>query len=50
MTTNQGIESYLFELAYINNDEDLDFVLMNGEMYATGITNGLVNFLNPNTK
>lgn len=47
MTTNQGIESYLFELAYINNDEDLDFILMNGEMYATGIVNGLINFLNP---
>lgn len=47
MTTNQGIESYLFELAYINNDDDLSFALLNGEMYATGITNGLINFLNP---
>lgn len=48
--SNQGIESYLFELSYINNDEDLAFVLMNGEMFATGITNGLINFLNPEAK
>lgn len=43
--SNQGIEGYLFELSYINNDDDLQFVLMNGEMYATGITNGLINYL-----
>ena len=48
--TNQGIESYLFELSYINNDEDLDFVLKNGDKFAIGITNGLINYLYPETK
>ena len=48
--SNQGIESYLFELSYINNDDDLQFVLMNGEMFATGITNGLIKYLYPEAK
>ncbi len=44
--SNQTAESYLFELGYMDNIEDLNNILNNSDGYARGIAKGLEEYLN----
>lgn len=43
--SNHGIESYLLELGYISNEENLMNILNNKEGYVEGIVNGIKSYI-----
>lgn len=47
---NQGIESYLIELGYINSNTNVKDIVNNKDKYMEAVKDGILEYLNLNTK